>query len=97
MSPPVGEHGGQILRLKQLQSQKGDDRNGSEEVHRETPFRRVDANLPAQLEPLPDDLRQRVQDFSEVSSRLTLNLERRYEDPNVGKRHPNCQIAKRVL
>src|SRR5688572_3708725 len=74
VSTTIREHGRKIVRLKQHKGEKGDDWNRCQEVHRQTPFGGIDTDLSTQLEAFPDDFRQGVQDFAEVSAGLTLYL-----------------------
>src|SRR5262249_32326149 len=76
--------------------EEGNDRNCSQDVHGQAPFRGEDFDLSPQLESFSYDLGHRIQNFSEVSARFSLDLERRDEDSNIGKRHAQREVFKGV-
>src|SRR5688572_5884878 len=60
-------------------------------------MRGVDAHLAQNLEALSHDIGEVVQDLSEITAGLALDLDRRHEELHVHERHAHGEVVERLL
>ena len=86
-----------VLGVDEGQRDRKRRRQGHQHVARHAPVRGVHPHLAENLEPLPDDVREVVEDLGEVAAGLALDQDGGDEEPHVDERHALAQVAERVL
>src|SRR5688572_28758621 len=72
-------------------------RKSEQHIAGEPAMRGVDAHLAQNLEALSHDIGEVVQDLSEITAGLALDLDRRHEELHVHERHAHGEVVERLL
>ena len=69
-------------------------RQRHQHIARHASMRGVHAHLAENLEPLPDDVREVVEDLRQVAAGLPLDQNGGHEEPHVDERHPLGEVRR---